>query len=237
MIILALIIIAAGITAFFKLAYISAGLCAAGLIMLLYISMRKKTIEHSGMYVLSSNAVSNNMLRNIIESGIIRGRFLISTVLIDKLVNDTKKGKKNFYNTIKMDNISFIQMNADMSKIECDYKIPSLFKYAYENGATVILSGESVSKNISKLFNVRTIDISRIKTDRSDTYRTGEKIRFVIERLDNGRCSGRLIDRTLVYSDCSESAVQNSICEGYVDSVITIDNQRVIITKKEYERH
>lgn len=231
-----LLFIAAGVTAFMKLWAASAGICLLGVIVVLILKLRPKEMNHNeGLYVLTSNAVSNDMLRSIIESGIINGRFLISNVLIEKLVNDTKKGKKNFYNKIKMDNISYIQMNADMEKIDTDYKIPALFKYAYENAATVVLSGESVSKNISKLFNVRTIDISRIRADRAANHRQGEKIKFVIERMENGRCSGRLIDRTLVYADCPQNAKQNDICEANVDSVITIDNQRVIITKKENE--
>ncbi len=194
-------------------------------------SMKKK--NNTKKYLISFNALSNIYLKKIIESKLINGEIIISTKMIKKILED----KNKIYNKeIVLENLEYIKRNSIYKEIDIDFNIVLLFKYAYEHNFILIISGEKVQHNISKIFNIITIDLSILNIVSKNEIIKGKKIRYTVIE-NNGKCEGVLLRDIKVYIKNCDEYEKGKIYEGYADNILELNSKKIISIRGKNEKN
>jgi len=129
-----------------------------------------------------------------------------------------------------LENINLISRMGMLVKHKMGFSYMELFKYAYNNGCVIIMSGEKISANISKMFSVRTIDVSKLSPRESIANKSTAKM--FAERWEDDSLKGYILsDEAVIVADADREET-GKIIDVEIEREMSVRNRKIYYAKK-----
>ena len=218
---------------------IFAGLTFAGVIILsfsvlygIYILFlnKKSTKSENRKYIFTYNAIMNERLNKIIESGIISGDFYLS----NRIISEKRNGIENLsLRNVLYENLSSLKRKGKLMYVNSGSGISEILSYAYKNDCIVVFANEKISKKILQMFSIKVIDLELLRGRESMTYKKGDIVSInVTSKVEDGFWGTVNHNERVFLKDLTLS--ENSVIEGEVENILDISGEKIIYAKKKY---
>lgn len=181
-------------------------------------------------YIITYQALNDENLKKLIEHNLLKGEFFVSK----RIVSDSKE-KKNQANRadILFNNLSVLRKKAHINYVESGHTFSDILSYAYKNECIVISSGESVSRNISKIFNVSVIDIGFLKAETQKKIETGSVLKvYAYDKNEDGVFA--LLDSNTKVCIKDSHIESGQFVEVTVENILEMPGEKVIYAREKH---
>jgi len=205
-------------------------IAAACFVLILFITRKHGKIVQKEKYLLTPRVLESEIISDIIKSGILTGEFIVSSEYISSVLSNMEKNIQKKQSLTVLENVNLISRTGMMIKHKMGFSYMELFKYAYDNGCVIIMSGEKISANISKMFSVRIIDIAKILPRETTSYKSIAKV--FAEKWEDNSLKGYLLSEDLVVVTDAVQEESGKIIDVEIEREISVRNRKVYYAKK-----
>lgn len=199
-------------------------------VLALILLRRRDGAVHRQKYIFTPKALECSFTSELIKAGMLKGDYIVSSEYIALVLSNIQKNIQKQQSMKVLENVNLLSGTGRLEKSKTGFSNMELFKYAYENGCTIVMCGENISANISKVFSVDTVDIARISV--KDAQRASSLLKVYADSWDGSSLKGYVVsDEQVVVTDGNEND-RGRIIEMEVERDMSIKNRKVYYGRK-----